>query len=377
MDERAYDSSEISHGRSVGTRSAPCKHACKKQDACRRHQPVDDVARCPENGAEPAMPSYVVITAAAAAAAALLLYARRRRRRVFAPMATEIDAATRANLERHRWLPLRHGIVRDAVDVAKLEACFDAMTAAFSPQQVDYSNTAYGKDHWKLSCFMEYTNGVASKGIDLASGERLMGVCADVLADCDRVFLEWYDQLYPRLSSTRRTLHRMQSFVTRYRPNPDETHLPRHIDGANVDGSLVLGLPTYSAFGDSGGLTVWDGENDAEEFRYPVAAGEACMLDSRVWHQSNPIAHGERWVIVIFYEVSTVKPPRKGARGAGAPSADEEGGGQPRGKVERELLAKRIKDAARRKELTAADAAKAAGGAQQPSQPHDPAAWQG
>ena len=55
--------------------------------------------------------------------------------------------------------------------------------------------------------------------------------------------------------------------MTRYRPNPDETHLPRHIDGANVDGSLVLGLPTYSAFGESGGVTVWDGENDVETFR--------------------------------------------------------------------------------------------------------------
>ena len=81
----------------------------------------------------------------------------------------------------------------------------------------------------------------------------MMRVCAEVLSDCDRVCLEWYDRMHPRSRETSRTLHRMQSFVTRYRPNPDETHLPRHIDGANVDCSLVLGLPTYSSFGDSGG----------------------------------------------------------------------------------------------------------------------------
>ena len=55
-----------------------------------------------------------------------------------------------------------------------------------------------------------------------------------------------------------RTLSRLQSFVTRYTSTPDETHLPRHIDGAAVDGSLVLGLPTYKRF-TGGGLTVSTG----------------------------------------------------------------------------------------------------------------------
>lgn len=51
----------------------------------------------------------------------------------------------------------------------------------------------------------------------------------------------------------------------RYTSTPDETHLPRHIDGAAVDGSLVLGLPTYERF-TGGGLTVWDGKEEAEVF---------------------------------------------------------------------------------------------------------------
>ena len=37
-----------------------------------------------------------------------------------------------------------------------LEGLFDEIVRTFTPQQVDYSNTAYGKDHWQLSCFMEY-----------------------------------------------------------------------------------------------------------------------------------------------------------------------------------------------------------------------------
>ena len=277
--------------------------------------------------------------AAAVVIGATLLYVGRRRRasKPFAPMASQLDAETRANLERHRWLQLRHAIVHDAVAPEKLAAAFDHIRAAFRPQQVDYSNTAYGKDHWNLSCFMEYTNGVATKKVDLDAGRPMRDVCEPILQDCDRVFLEWYGKLHPCPRGATRTLGRMQSFVTRYRPMPEETHLPRHIDGANVDGSLVLGLPTYSAFGDSGGLTVWDGDHDAEKFRYPVASGDACLLDSRVWHQSNPITHGERWVIVIFYTVETKHP--------GKPNA------APRQSVVRNLLAKRIKDAAKRKEV--------------------------
>ena len=136
---------------------------------------------------------------------------------------------------------LRHAIVPGGVDVQKLEAAFDEMQSVFAPQQVDYSNTAYAKNHWKLSCFMEYTNGVAAGGIDLAAGQPMYRACAGILQDCDACFLKWYDQLHPRARDSTRTLTRMQSFVTRYLPTPDESHLPRHIDGADVDGSLVLG----------------------------------------------------------------------------------------------------------------------------------------
>jgi hypothetical protein len=288
-----------------------------------------------------------VAAAAAVAAALVLVYARRRSRSRFASMVTESPPETVAALNRHKLLALRHKAVPRAIDPAALEQKFEAIRAAFAPQQVDYANTAYGKNHWKLSCFMEYTNGVAAGAVDLAAGAPMLGVLRDVLAACDAVFLPWWETLHPRPRDATRQLVRMQSFVTRYRPSPDETHLPRHIDGAQVDGSLVLGLPTYSGFGDSGGLTVWDGDHEKEQFVYPVAAGDACLLDSRVWHQSNPIACGERWVLVIFYEVRTTRADGTavGARAVAAPSRQ--------GEV-RELLARRIKDAAKRREASAA-----------------------
>ena len=137
-----------------------------------------------------------------------------------------------------------------------------------------------------------------------------------------------------------RKLTRQQSFVTRYRPTPDETHLPRHIDGANVDGSLVLSLPTYDAF-EGGGLTVWDGDGEREVFEYPLAAGDAAMLDSRVWHQSNPITAGERWVIVVFYQV----------RDSGGAAAAKPAAAGARAKEVRGLLARRMVNAAKRKAM--------------------------
>lgn len=108
-------------------------------------------------------------------------------------------------------------------------------------------------------------------------------------------------------------LVRLQSFVTRYRPFPNENSLLRHIDGAHVDGSVILGLPTDHPF-EGGGVTVWEsartgtqctvGERKNElTYRYPLHPGDMCMLDNYVWHQGNPITSGERWSLVIFYAV--------------------------------------------------------------------------
>ena len=50
-------------------------------------------------------------------------------------------------------------------------------------------------------------------------------------------------------------------------------------------------------------MTVWEGKPEVT-YKYPMAAGDMCMLDNYVWHQGNPITAGERWSLVIFYAVS-------------------------------------------------------------------------
>ena len=47
----------------------------------------------------------------------------------------------------------------------------------------------------------------------------------------------------------------------------------------------MLGLPTYERF-TGGGLTVWDGEGEAEVFELPIACGDVCILGPRASHPS-------------------------------------------------------------------------------------------
>ena len=81
------------------------------------------------------------------------------------------------------------------------------------------------------------------------------------------------------------------------------------------------------------------------------------MLGPQVWHQSNPIFSGERWVIVIFYAVHTSGNPQFKAihksQGWNGPAAN----GDRRQDV-RDLLAKRMVDLAKRTEPARMDKAK-------------------
>ena len=131
--------------------------------------------------------------------------------------------------------------------------------------------------------------------------------------------------------------------MIRYRPLPNENALLRHIDGAHVDGSVILALPTDCPW-EGGGVTVWEpkphsaqqqqqqqqqqqsaplqplglqeaapvgeplqqppqpagmtageaaGSNAHEtSFSYGMAPGDLCLLDNAVWHQVRD--HGAR-----------------------------------------------------------------------------------
>ena len=107
-----------------------------------------------------------------------------------------------------------------------------------------------------VSAYMEVDNntpGAAQRGV--ACDPDLLEVMAPLLEQCNRQFTAWYESLHGTGSVPR--LKRLQSFVTRYRPFPNENALLRHVDGAHVDGSVILALPTDSPFA-GGGVTVWE-----------------------------------------------------------------------------------------------------------------------
>jgi hypothetical protein len=81
---------------------------------------------------------------------------------------------------------------------------------------------------------------------------------------------------------------------------------------SQVDGSLILALPTDVEWrGSGGGVTVWEGpEEDEVQWDYAMNPGDICFLDNYVWHQGNPITAGERWALVIFYRTKQVKGTR-------------------------------------------------------------------
>ena len=208
------------------------------------------------------------------------------------------------------FLELKHEVKKAAIDPAYLDSLFPVIKELFVPQKVNYSNTnpyikkedgKHGeKVQWKVSSYMEVDDsmgGTMQKAVN--PDAALLTHCGGMLEQCNVAFAKWYKARHGEDSITELT--RLQSFITRYRANPEERGLLRHIDGAQVDGSIVVGLPTDCPF-EGGGLTVFEGTPEVA-YKYAVRPGDMCLLDNFVWHQGNPITSGERWSLVIFYAV--------------------------------------------------------------------------
>lgn len=54
----------------------------------------------------------------------------------FARIRCELPMQTQRALQKHRWHKLRHGMLKGVISERELELAFDAIRAAFSPQQV-------------------------------------------------------------------------------------------------------------------------------------------------------------------------------------------------------------------------------------------------
>merc|ERR1711972_1032497 len=139
-----------------------------------------------------------------------------------------------------------------------------------------------------------------------------MVLCMSPTMDkCVEAFRKWYCHVHALASVD---VHVMNAFVTRYRAIHEEDQLKKHIDGSNVDGSVILALPTDDPF-EGGSLHVWDRKPE-KEFVYQIKPGDVIYLDNGVWHQAKPISCGTRWALVLFLRVR--KPVPLGERGASA-----------------------------------------------------------
>lgn len=187
---------------------------------------------------------------------------------------------------------MRHAVTREGISPAKLLELFPAMKTAYRQQPLDYGrNSRYG-DKWRISCYLVVMENWKPK---ILPHQPMVDCMAEVMDECVRLFENWYCD-YKKLSSTRASV--MNAFVTRYRPVLEEDQLQKHIDGANVDGSVILALPTDDPC-EGGQLHVWDGKPQ-KELSYLMQPGDIMFLDNAVWHQAKPITSGTRWALVLF-----------------------------------------------------------------------------
>lgn len=195
--------------------------------------------------------------------------------------------------------PLRHVVVRERVDSARLTQLFPEMKEAYMQQPLDYGrNSRYG-DKWRISCYLVVMESWKPK---IEAHLPMVQCMGQVMQDCADAFVTWYCPL-KKLSSVDCSV--MNAFITRYTTMEGEDQLEKHIDGANVNGSVILALPTDDPFV-GGSLRVWDGK-PTKETVYDMKPGDIMFLDNAVWHQAMPISSGTRWALVLFLRLQNPK----------------------------------------------------------------------
>lgn len=188
--------------------------------------------------------------------------------------------------------PLRHELIEGGIPADELVAKFPAMKEAYVQQPLDYGrNSRYG-DKWRISCYLVVMDNWKPK---IEPHLPMVDCMGPVMDACTQRFARWYCSVKSLASID---VEVMNAFVTRYRPVDEEDQLKKHIDGANVDGSVILALPTDEPW-EGGELLVWDGK-PTKEFTYRMKSGDLLFLDNAVWHQAKPITTGTRWALVLF-----------------------------------------------------------------------------
>eukprot|EP00929_Paragymnodinium_shiwhaense_P092571 TRINITY_DN52526_c0_g1_i3.p1 TRINITY_DN52526_c0_g1~~TRINITY_DN52526_c0_g1_i3.p1 ORF type:complete len:347 (-),score=69.90 TRINITY_DN52526_c0_g1_i3:69-1109(-) len=199
----------------------------------------------------------------------------------------------------------RHAVIKELISSQRLQALYPEMVEAYKQQPLDYGrNSRYG-DKWRISCYLVVMENWKPK---IQPHLPMLRCLEAVMLECCEGFQEWYCNLKDCRSVD---VHIMNAFVTRYKPIDGEDQLQRHIDGANVDGSVILALPTEDHF-HGGALHVWDGKPQRERV-YEMQSGDVMFLDTKIWHQAMPITCGTRYALVLFLKLKTDTAAEKGA----------------------------------------------------------------
>lgn len=188
---------------------------------------------------------------------------------------------------------LRHELVGGAVRPDWLWDVFPAMKAAYVQQGLDYGRGSRYGDKWKISCYLVVMENWKPK---IYPHEPMVQCMSPVMNECVAAFRAWYCRVWSVPSVDASV---MNAFITRYRAIDGEDQLKKHIDGSNVDGSVVLALPTDDPPESGGAIHFWDGKPQ-KELVYHMKPGDAIFLLNAVWHQAMPITSGTRWALVIF-----------------------------------------------------------------------------
>lgn len=191
---------------------------------------------------------------------------------------------------------LKHVCKRHVIEEKRLASAFEGVLEHYHEQQLkEYSRY---KD-WRQSCYMEvhkvWTPQVPVTVTLFKSMEGVLNTAKDE-------FSRWYAA---KNGLEQVQVETLNSFITKYIPVDGKAEFGKHIDGAKIDGSLILALPTDDP-NDWPGLKVWDGPKGIDrkrpEHHVELAPGDACFLDTMVWHHGLPITKGKRYVMVCFYK---------------------------------------------------------------------------
>eukprot|EP00439_Symbiodinium_sp_Y106_P046675 s181_g5.t4 len=206
------------------------------------------------------------------------------------------DAVQKANSGAERGRTFAHELKKSAVDPKRLANLFPDIKASYVQQPLDYGrNSRYG-DQWRISCYLVVMENWKPK---ILPHEPMLRCLGSVMSECVNMFEDWYCQLKGyRLGSKKFGV--MNAFVTRYRAVHGEEELQKHIDGANVDGSVILALPTDEPF-EGGALHVWDGK-PKQELVYTMDAGD-CPITARL--KTHPVADVERLGASLVHDCRT------------------------------------------------------------------------